>query len=186
MPLPSLPARALVLLVALALTGCAGLRSSTQIVAPDRLDIAAAEVAGGSGLLSLADGTRYRVESLRIDPDTTSWIDPVTGALRLVATPSVAQFEARDRRQALFRGAGLGALAGAAVGAALGLSVCADFGCDDAATAVVGVGTVGAAAGAFWGGVLGAATDPVDRWMFERPARRAPAEPAAPGPTGGG
>ncbi len=60
--------RPFVLLALLVLTGCASVQGSSHIVGPDRLGEVAAEVAGGQGILSLVDGTRYLVEGLRIEP----------------------------------------------------------------------------------------------------------------------
>lgn len=180
MPTVSPGGRALALLAALVLTGCGTVRGSSQAVGPDRLDAAAAELAGARGVLTLTDGRRVLVEGLRMDPDTTSWVDPRTGDLRLVATPFVAEVEARDRRGAILKTAGVGALVAAAAGAALGVALCADLGCgDETLTGALALGALAAPSGALWGGVIGAVADPVHRWTFE-PAPAAPPPPAPP------
>ena len=162
--------RPFVLLALLVLTGCASFQGSSLIVEPDRLGEVAAEVAGGQGILSLVDGTRYLVEGLRIEPDTTSWVDPQTGDLRLVATPFVAVFESRNRRRSMFRGAGTGAVVAGIAGASLGLLICSDVGCgEETPIIVLGLGALSMPSGAFWGGVIGAISDPLDRWTFVRP-----------------
>lgn len=66
--------------------------------------------------LRLADGRTVRAESVRLDVDSTSWVDPVTREVRAVPTVEVLWVD-RVRR---VRGAVQGAAASFVVAAALG------------------------------------------------------------------
>ena len=149
--------RLLLFLVALTVTsGCA---SGSRVTTGGAHALnAAAE--GRRVVVVLHDGSEARAGSLRADTDSTSWIDPETGALRVVPTSLVREVRRKDRGRSTRRGAGGGAIVGALLGGSLGAVVGYDlagfclFGCTPP---TAGERAVGALGGAVAGGSLGAA-----------------------------
>ena len=107
--------RALCLLVALVAlaTGC----TSTHAVAPDAAGFAHANrtLADQTVTLTLADGRRVSAQSLRFAADTTTWIDPATGALQRTATAEIGSTERVRRGRGAWQGALLAGLGTAVV-----------------------------------------------------------------------
>ncbi len=95
--------RAPFLLLAGVVTGC----TSTQSVSSDTAGLARANqtLAGRTVTLHLSDGRRVAAQSLRLAPDTTSWIDPATGALQRAATADVRVAERVRRGRGAWQGA---------------------------------------------------------------------------------
>ncbi|GAB5536065.1 MAG: hypothetical protein Rubg2KO_23140 [Rubricoccaceae bacterium] len=152
--------RALFLLVLL--TGCA---SSVHRVAPE--DQTLRDLESRQLVVSLADGTMYRAHSLRVEADTTTWIDPKTGNLIGVNTARLAEVQEDDLATSL-RGGRRGALIGAGVGLLFGaiagnrLATADLFGlgpneptADERARSIGVVGLAGAAGGATTGFLMG-------------------------------
>ncbi len=161
----------LALALVFVLAGCA---VPAQTVDRARLGDAAADLDGRSGTVLLSDGTVWTADALRLDPDTTSWIDAATGTLRAAPTSSVAEVRTRDPGDTVARSALVGAVVVGAAGGALWGLVCSDptLGCGGPTPLAVGAGLV--PAGALWGGTLGALRPPARRWPL---APTAPAEP---------
>jgi len=109
------PAR-LLCLVAIMLSGCAGAVHTVEpATEADRLAWANRLFAERPATVVLADGRRQPVESLRVAPDTTTWIDPATREIIAVSTFEIEAVEqqnpARSSRRLMRRGAVVGAVA---------------------------------------------------------------------------
>ncbi len=148
-------------------------------------------VSGDVVTVHLADGESARARAVRIDADSTSWLDPASRSVRRVATADVVSLERTDRTRGAIRG---GVTAAAVVGVA---SAVAFYALQDPAdctpTIVTGCGTgtrvalsvaAGAAGGflaAFPGAGVGALVGETDRLTLAPPQRAAEAG-WAPGP----
>ena len=183
--------RALLPLLGLvALTGCTGLRQTLDPSEADGLAVANRRFAERPATVVLATGERAPAQALRVAPDTTTWVDPETGALRTVATADVVEVRRSDPararrrfvRQQVVVGAVLGALGGAVVGDLFARGF--PFGDADAsvgrrAAGVAVGGTVGSGMGAVQGAVVGAIYSPtastLDRYVLVPPRPPAPA-----------
>lgn len=109
-----LTSRLLLVLLAVAASGCVYSRSASLASAQDRAEINARAVRGHA--VVAVDGRRGRqVRDLRVAADTTSWTDKKTGEARSAPTASVSGIT--------FRRDGAGALKGLAVGAGVGVLV---------------------------------------------------------------
>ena len=113
-PASSLPS-VLVLLVALALTGCA--TSHTVSHTPETYASLSAQADGRDVTVFLADGRRFNGRKLRLAPDTTRWRTSKTSVVRRVPTMAVTHIRIdgpSTRRHAAVR---YGVLVGFGVGA---------------------------------------------------------------------
>lgn len=162
-----------------ALAGCA---STTHTVYPtDALGDANRALGGRPVTVLLVDGTAHAAEAIRLEADSTSWIDPQTGALYAVPTDAVRVVERRDHKRSTERVAGRGAIIGTIVGAVLMGAAGYDTGgclvfCSEpsgperirgAATwGALGAGS-GAISGLFWGTIVGVFSDPTERFVVE-------------------
>ena len=166
--------RSVLLLAVAVLCGCSGAVRTVDPSAPSALhDLAERRVD-----VHLVDGPVRPARGLRVEADTTSWVDADTGALVRVATASVVEVRRRDRAGWSRRVAGRSALAAGLVGAALGAAVGAGGGgvlgssdtppAVNAATFGIGVGAVGVMYGVVGGAVAGAAVAPQDRYVLAR------------------
>lgn len=109
-------------LAAVVLSGCAGASHSLDPAADaDRLAWANQLFGERSSVVILTDGTAYDAEALRLAPDTTTWLDPVTRALVAVPTSALAAVERRDGKRSSQRIMRQGAVAGAVAGTILGM-----------------------------------------------------------------
>ncbi len=99
----SLPMRPVVLL-ALAVSGC----TSYQTVAIDAgADLDVSPRSYDAVRLTLGDGQTIAAESVHLDVDSTSWIDPATRAVRRVPTVEVAWVDQVRRRRGALQGAAI-------------------------------------------------------------------------------
>lgn len=174
--------RLVALAAVLVLTGCAG---ATHTLAPaadaERLAWANRLFGDQPAVVVLADGTARDADGLRIAPDTTTWVDPVTHDLRAVPTATVAQVDRRDPKRASRRLAGRGALVGAAAGVVLGavggyeFAEACFFTCPQPTTAeregsAAAFSVAGALSGAFFGtfgaAVTGMFSEKTERFIF--------------------
>ena len=64
-------------------------------------------------------GLRYRASSLRLQDDSTSWVDGDTHTLIVAATREIDQLSFRDRGRGAGQGLGIGLLSGVVVGMTL-------------------------------------------------------------------
>ncbi len=172
-----------------ALTGCAGATHTVDL--RDDLSRVNASLAGRPAVVILQDGTAYAAAALRLAADSTSWIDPQTGALVVVPTEVVGVVERRDRKRASERLVRRGALVGAAVGAVLGgmagnefsecFIVCSEPTATERAKGIAVFGVSGALGGALFGAYGGIITSivssPTERFVVAPPG----ASPAAGG-----
>lgn len=69
------------------LLGC----THTQTVVPldDQWDEVNRRAADRTAVATLEDGRQISAKNLQLTPDSTSWLDPETGAVRNVATASI-------------------------------------------------------------------------------------------------
>ena len=164
-------------LVLVVLAGCSGaVRAVDPAAAPPSAlhDLAEREVR-----VHLADGQVRPARGIRVEPDTTSWVDADTGALVAVPTASVVEVRQRDRAGWSRRVAGRAALAAGLGGAVLGGAVALGGGGvlapsgasagERAATAVavgIGGGAISAVYGLVGGAVAGAVVAPQDRYVL--------------------
>jgi len=108
----------LVALTVLALTGCTHTHQVT------RAEYKAEQPCQSRRCtVALENGDRFPSMSLRIDPDSTSWIDPRTDALRKVSTAEVVEVRRIQRKRAARGGLVLGLASGVVLGAATGYLV---------------------------------------------------------------
>ena len=155
-------------LAAVLLAGCAG---STYTVAPEAFEDARRDLSGRTVTLVLTDGARYSAASLRLEADTTTWVNPDTGELLALPTWALAEVQHRDRGRSALRTAGAGALVTGAIGGTLGALLCAGLDCGASQPLVVlGAAASAAPSGALYGALGGAIANRADRWLFA-PAR---------------
>ncbi len=148
------------LLALLALTGCGLTHTLDPSAGGERLADANRRFAERPATVRLATGETRAAVSLHVAPDTTTWLDPETGALWAVPTQAVSEVTRHDRvrtrrhfvRQQLVFGAVLGGLGGAFMGDVFARGF--PFGETDAST---GRRAAGLVAGAAVGAGLGAA-----------------------------
>ena len=175
--------RPLLLLLALAASGCASFTHAVDLADPSRAN---ADFAGRDATVILTDGAEYDAVSLRLEPDTTTWVDPGSGQLLAIPTSAVAVVQRRDRGRAVWRTARNGALVGAAVGAVLGGIVGNEFvgafgqpTTSERASGVAFFGVVFGVGAGIEGGVIGAlaglVVDPTERYVVEPAPLAAPA-----------
>lgn len=136
-----------VLLTATTLCACA---PGTRTFDPADEWVLEREFNGRPVTLFLENGRRVRADALRMDPDSSSWVDRDTGTFEVVPTADIVRIQriettgesvARSARQGAFSGAVAGGLLGFFVGSALG-----DAGAAGAGGIIV----------ALWGGLDGA------------------------------
>ena len=170
----------LLALAVLALSGCAAATHTVALEDGDQLAWANSLFATRPTVVVLEDGSAYDALALRLEADTTTWVDPQTQALVAVPTASVLEVERRDPRRASLRIAGRGALVGAAVGAvggaALGYSLAECFIFCSEPTALERVGwmaamgvsssLMGATAGTFAGALLSMPSEKTERFSL--------------------
>ncbi len=183
--------RLVLLVVAFALTGCAG---SVQTLRP-ATDLAEArrQLDGQSTEVYLRDGRIRAAHALRVDADTTSWVDPQTAAFVRVPTSSIVEVRRTDRRGSVRRAAARGAVAAGLVGAVLGgiagydgFNLCFWGPCEPpstgerirgAAVGALAVGGIGATYGTAVGALFGTVGAPEDRYLFVGPDEEPPGSP---------
>lgn len=169
------------LLAALAvLTGCTSTRTLPSDASFDPVTHAA--LAGRTVEIHLADGRVVPGQSIAIHPDSTSWIDPATGALVQVATADVRAASTRSRGRGAWQGALVSGLAASAVMSGVIARDLGDWGeLNDAQPAfAVTMGTVwGFAPGAALGGAVGYAAGAERRYVLAPPQVGPVATPVA-------
>ncbi len=172
----------LMVIAALALTGCTTTRTHTRTVdlndpyAQKQYQMPAQEKASlaeinkkarrRNAYVTLADGRTVKVRNLLADPDSTSWFDAETGLFERVRSAEVRQIKfLSPKRKGTFQrfvlGAGAGAIVGGVVGFTLGeytYQDCDWFGinCDERRVSAGRRAAVNGAFGAFVGGLAGA------------------------------
>ncbi len=174
-------------LATLVLSGCA---ATTYTVGPDlesdRLAWANALFASKPTVIVLTDGTSYDATALRLEADTTTWVDPSTQNLVAIPTSAVLEVERRDRGRMVRRIVSTGTVGGAmGVGAVFAVAGFEAGGCwifcgatpptvGERVSGAATWGTAGVLTGAFYGLVSGAivsvVSSPTERF------RVAPAE----------
>ena len=193
--------RALPWLLMVAFSAC----TTTRVARPDTSETNAflRAVSGDVLTVTLAGGETVQARAVRIETDSTTWLDPNTRALRQVATADVVSLERTDRTRGAIRG-GVTAAAVAGVASTVFFYAIQDpadctptlvTSCGPGARIALSVG-LGAGVGflaAFPGAGLGAAVGETDRltlvpaqpvagvgWAPGPPvARPAPATPSA-------
>ncbi|MGB3542101.1 hypothetical protein [Rubrivirga sp.] len=178
----------LLALAALALSGCAATTHAIDPAAePDRLAWANDLFASRPTTVVLEDGTAYDATALRLEADTTTWIDPATQSLVSIPTSAVLEVERRDGGRSVSRvvrrGIVAGAIASGLLFAAAGVESGGCFifcGSEPPTTgervrAGVSWGVGGAMIGAFYGvvggTVVGVASSPTERFEVVSPSR---------------
>ncbi|MGB3542102.1 hypothetical protein [Rubrivirga sp.] len=167
------------LLALLALSGCAAASHSVDpALEGDRLAWANALFASRPTTVVLEDRTRHDATALRLEADTTTWIDPATQDLVSVPTSSVLEVERRDAGRAgnriVVRGAVTGASVGGAAGAVAGYQSdgCLSFSCGPpSAIARLTFGAVVGVSGAVVGAIGGATGGIVTGWFSPKTER---------------
>ncbi len=102
----------------------------------------------------LADGTRRDVTHVRLNADTTRWMNQGTGVAESIPTASITRFESTTRTFPAILGGSLGLLGGGLLGMVTGV---AGTGHGDTKALLQGVsGAVGAGIGLIAGSVIGA------------------------------
>ena len=174
------------LLALLALTGCGLTHTLDPSAGGERLADANRRFAERPATVRLVTGETRAALSLHVAPDTTTWLDPETGALWAVPTRTVSDVTRRDRvrtrrhfvRQQTVFGAVLGGLGGAFMGDLFARGF--PFGETDAsagrrAAGLVVGGAIGAGFGALDGAVIGSAysgmASDVERYVIRQPPR---------------
>lgn len=104
--------------------GCAG----TRTFRPGDDAFARRHLGGRTATVVLRDGGVARGSALRVDADSTSWVDASTGQLRVVATADVARVTVSSPRLTLERSVENGVLLGTAAGFLLGAALGYDSG----------------------------------------------------------
>ncbi len=112
----------LLLLAVLAATGC----TSTRTLAPDPEGLARVNRTYETrpARLMLASGQYVHARALRLDADSTTWIDPATGILQRAATADIVYVERVRRGRGAWQGA---ALTGVATAVVMSAVVAADL-----------------------------------------------------------
>lgn len=155
----------LLLSVLVVLAGCSGAVRAVDPEAESPSSLRA--LAEREVRVHLADGGVRPARGLRVEADTTSWVDADTGALVAVRTASVVEVRHRDRwgwsNRVAVRSALVGGLAGTVLGAAA-LWEAGDS--NGAAVFAVGGGAIATLYGLVGGAVAGAAVAPQDRYVL--------------------
>lgn len=158
------------LLVLLALSAC----TTTTAVQTDAASSRplTGTLAAETVRLHLAGGSTVRALSLRVEPDSVSWIDPDTRTLRRAATAEVASVETVSRTRGALRGAATAAVVAGVTTAvvsfvALRSTDCTPGGfldlCGADSQAALSL-VIGGSAAAFPGAAVGALVGERDRW----------------------
>lgn len=144
----------LLLLLSVLLSACA---PGTRVFDPSDEWTLAREFSGRSALVGLDDGRAVRVRAVRMDPDSSSWVNVDTGAFEVVPTSGIVRItRPATAGEGVVRGAGQGAIAGAVVGGTLGLLFVSAFQDGSGAVPLVLAITVfGALDGAAMGALVG-------------------------------
>jgi len=71
----------------------------------------------------LNDGQRFTVEALHLAVDSTSWINPETGAYEVVSTTDVNSIRFNAREMSAITGLAVGAMGGLLLGGAIGYAL---------------------------------------------------------------
>ena len=172
------------LALALVLSGCAGARYSVDPAGePEDLAWANNLFASRATVVVLTDGTAYDATALRLEADTTTWIDPATQSLLAVPTSAVLEVERRDGNRSFRRIVRRGVVGGAIVsgtlfavagyesGGCLFLCGSEPPGMSDRLEGAAAFGAVGALGGAFYGmlygGAVGLVSSPTERFEVD-------------------
>lgn len=110
---------ALLLAALAALTGCTHTRPADLASAATRAEINA-RAERGYPVLHLAGQRGRQVRALRLEADTTTWIDKKTGEFRAAPTADVAAVAFRRDGYGALEGIGIGVAVGATLGAVIG------------------------------------------------------------------
>jgi hypothetical protein len=106
---------ALLAIVVTALTGCTHTRP-LFLASPEARTELNRRAEAVTVLVTLRGDTQVRARALRVEADSTSWLDPASGAVRSVPTADLATVRFTDRGRGVAEGSGLGLLIGAGFG----------------------------------------------------------------------
>lgn len=166
----------LVLVLVLAVAGCAG----TRTFAPANAGFTQRHLDRRDGRIDLRDGTTHDARALRVTADSVTWDDPASGRRVGAATGEVAQIHIRSRsltaRETMFAGLVAGVIVGGVGGGFAGNYFCPDPPLVCTLRGALEMGALAAVGGMVAGATLGTAAPAP--WTF---VPRVP--PAAPDTT---